>query len=217
MADIVYRGFTFADLDRMARVAVHMAWPRAMNYQDRYETAWSAIAEHLYASPDDASERELKTVGCNAVNRLAQDHGRHWGLDRNNPAAGFEAARGFLRFWELFRRGSHSPEDGVVERVAFHQIWPRLSDTHQLVLTAMAVHADNVAAAEAVGKTYGTFNTHLKNARREFLTLWHEGETPSRIWGKADRRRSDRRTAAQVFHERTMQRKRRTAKREAAA
>lgn len=217
MTNEVRHHFTLTDLDRMARIAVQMAWPRAMDYQDRYEAAWSAIADRLYADESMPSERDLKAAGATAVNRLAQDHGRHWGLDRSNPDAGFEAARGFLRFWELFRRAARSPEDGVVERLALHQIWPRLSETHRLVLTAMAVHADNVTAAEAVGKTYGTFNSHLKNARREFLTLWHEGEAPSRIWGKADRRRSDRRTAAQVFHERTMQRKRRTAKREAAA
>jgi hypothetical protein len=186
-----------------------------MDYRDRYEAAWSAIAERLCAEESPLSERGLKLAGCTAVNRLAQDHGRHWGLDRGNPAAGFEAARGFLRFWELYRRASRSPEDGVVERLAVLQIWPRLSQTHRLVLTAMAVHADNVAAAEAVGKTYVTFNSHLKNARRAFLILWHEGEQPSRIWGKADRRRSGRRTTAQVFHERVMQRRRRAAGREA--
>jgi hypothetical protein len=217
MNNMVRDHLTLTDLDRMAHVAVRMAWPRAMDYQDRYETAWSAIAEHLYASESTPSERDLKTVGCNAVNRLAQDHGRHWGLDRNKPASGFESAKGFLCFWELLRRATGSPEQGVVERLALRQIWPRLSDTHRAVLTAMAVHADNVAAAEALGKTYGTFNSHLRNARREFLSLWHEGETPSRMWGKGDRRHSQHRTAAQVFHERTMQRKRRAAKREASA
>lgn len=208
-------GFTLADLDRLTRIAVGMAWPRAMDYQDRYEAAWSAIAELLYAGDSMPSERDLKTAGCQAVNRLAQDHGRHWGVDRRNPDAGFEGAARFLQFWELFRRATRSPEDNVVERLALRQIWPRLSETHQLVLTAMAIHADNVVAAQVVGKAYATFNSHLKNARREFLAHWHEGEPPSRIWGKADRRRSDRRTTAQVFHERTRQRKRRVARREA--
>lgn len=211
----VRHGYTLADLDRMARAAVQMAWPRAMDYRERYETAWSAIAEYLCASDEEMAERELKLVGCNAVNRLAQDHGRHWGLDRNSAGAGFESARNFLRYWELSRRATGSPENGVVERLALAQIWPHLSDIHRVVLTAMAVHADNVIAAESVGKTYTTFNTHLKNARRQFLAHWHEGEIPSRIWGKADRRRSERRTAAQVFHERTLQRKRRAAKQEA--
>lgn len=216
-AEVIRHGFTLTDLDRMARVSVYMAWPRAMDYQDRYETAWSAIAERLYADDVEPSERDLKTVGCNAVNRLAQDQGRHRGVDRRNSDAGFEGAARFLSFWELFRRSVHSPEDGVVDRLALSQIWPRLSETHRMVLTAMAVHADNVTAAEAVGKTYATFNSHLRNARREFLTLWHEGELPSRVWGKADRRRSQRRTTAQVFHVRVMQRKRRAAEREAAA
>lgn len=206
----IRHGYTLADLDRMARAAVQMAWPRAMDYRERYETAWSAIAEHLCATDEEPVERDLKLVGCNAVNRLAQDHGRHWGLDRNNAGAGFESARNFLRYWELSRRATGSPENGVVERLALAQIWPHLSDTHRMVLAAMAVHADNVIAAESVGKTYATFNTHLMSARRRFLTHWHQGETPSRFWGKGDRRHG-RRSGIQVLANRSQQRARRPA------
>jgi hypothetical protein len=43
-------GYTLADLHGLARLAVHTAGTMASNWHDRYDTAWSAIAEHLYAA-----------------------------------------------------------------------------------------------------------------------------------------------------------------------
>lgn len=201
-------GYTLDDIERLSRIAVNMAWPRAMDYRDRYDAAWHAVVEMLYDSEDPPSERDLKFVGAVAVNRLAQDHGQTWGIDRRNPDAGYEGMRGFQRYWFFNSGPTPSPENSVVDRVALNQIWPRLSPTHQQVLLAMAAHGDHVAAADAVGKTYTTFTTHLNNARRSFRQLWHEHETPARMWGKNDRRRGNL-TAAQVLANRIHQRARR--------
>ncbi|TDD37841.1 hypothetical protein E1287_07215 [Actinomadura sp. KC06] len=207
-AHTLRHGYNLADIERLARIAVRAARAQAMDYQDRYEAAWYAIVEGIYTAIDAPDPWELKRLGADAVNRLQQDYGHTWGYDRRNPDAGFEGMRGFRKYWELDRRAHRSCEDGVVDRVALWQIWERLSATHQAMLLALAAYEDPVAASAAVGKRYNTFNTHLKNARREFLTLWHEGETPSRFWGKGDRRRG-RRSGVQLLVNRRQQRERR--------
>lgn len=206
----IRHGYNLADIDRLAGIAVAAAWSRAMDYTDRYDAAWHAIAETLYTAAEPPTGWDLKQAGVHAINRIAQDHGRHWGRDRRNPDAGFEAARAFLKYWELDRRSHGSPENGVVDGLALWQIWWTLSPTHRAVLLALAVHGDQQAAADALGKTYGTVGSHLKNARRAFFALWHEGESPSRLWGKADRRRG-RRTATQTLINRRQQRARKAA------
>lgn len=201
-------GYTLDVIERLTNIAVNMAWPRAMDYRDRYDAAWYAIVEVLYTAEESPSARDLKLAGANAVNRLAQDHARTRGLDGKNPDAGYEGMRGFRRYWLLDTLPTSSPENAVVDRLAVAQIWPLLSPTHQDVLLAMAVHADHVSAAEALGKTYATFTSHLRNARHSFRQLWHEHETPTGMWGRSDRRHGQR-TAAQVLANRIQQRARR--------
>lgn len=46
---------------------------------------------------------------------------------------------------------------------------------------------DYQAAAAALDITPATFNVLVSRARKRFLTLWHDGERPSRVWG-TDRR-----------------------------
>lgn len=205
----VAHGYTMRDLDRLAHTAVNVAFARGMDYTDRYDAAWHAIAETLSTAEQAPTRRDLTLAGATAVNRHAQDHHRQWGMARR-WGAGEGSVPAFGRYWELERRVAPSPEDGVVDRAALRQIWPRLSPTHQHVLMAMAVHADQVAAAEAVGKTTVCFRSHLKNARREFFELWHEGETPSRVWGRSDRR--GRRSAMQTLVNRRQHRARRAAR-----
>lgn len=200
-------GYTLHDIDHLARAGVHLAFARAMDYTDRYEAAWHTIAESLYTAETPPTRRDLRLIGARAVDRLVQDQRRTWGVAREwGSSEGGVAA--FQRYWELSRRVSPSPEDTVVDRQALREIWPCLSATHQQVLLAMAAHADQALAAEAVGKSYATFGSHLRNARRAFFVLWHEHETPSRLWGKADHRHG-RRTAVQVLINRRQQRARR--------
>lgn len=202
-------GVTIGDIDELAHRALRFAFARAMDYTDRYDAAWHAIAESLYTADTAPTRRDLTLVGARAVNQLVQDHHRTWGIART-WGSGEGTVPGFQRYWELDRRVTGSPEDAVIDPTALRQIWPRLSVTHQQVLLAMAVHADQVVAAAAVGKSYACFGSHLKNARRQFFELWHEGETPSRLWGKSDRRHG-RRTATQVLVNRRQQRARRDA------
>ncbi len=56
-----------------------------------------------------------------------------------------------------------------------------------MAFLALAAHNDYAKAAEAVGYPYSTFSYLISEARAEFFALWHQGETPSRIWA-TDRR-----------------------------
>jgi hypothetical protein len=207
-------GYTMSDLDHLAHVSVQIAWPRGMDYRDRYDAAWHAIAEAIYSSDERPSPRDLKVAGTHAVNRLAQDEGHHRGLDRDNPAAGLEGMPNFQRYWAL-HHVTPSPEDAVVDRVALAQIWPTLSRTHRQVLLALAVYADHPLAAEATGRSLPAYRSHLKDARQAYRGLWHEHETPSAMWGQS-RGRAGRRTAAQALANRIQQRARRARKAAAA-
>ena len=70
-----------------------------------------------------------------------------------------------------------------MDRIALAQIWTALTPTHRQVLTAMAEHDDRRQAERAVNMDAVTFTRTLGRARRAFFALWHEGETPSRMWG----------------------------------
>ncbi|WP_052432806.1 hypothetical protein [Streptacidiphilus carbonis] len=206
----LWHGFSMDDLDRLARIATLRAFGgRNLDLVDRYETAWDAIAVALATADEAPAGGLLVVIGARAVDRAAQDHQHTWGKARTWGSAEGDIAA-YQRYWELARRSAASPEDAVVDRTALRQIWPRLSVTHQQVLYALAVHdGDHAEAAATLGKTLGTFRTHLKDARAAYRVLWHEHETPSRMWGKSGQR--GRRTAAQTIANRRQQRARRAA------
>lgn len=199
-------GYTMRDLDLLARKADTRAYTKALDPGDRYDTAWHAITEHLYTVAKPPTVHDLIYTGATAINRAAQDHRQTWGMTRTWGAE--EGTRGgFQRYWQL-ARVAPSPEGRIVDEQALRQIWPLLSPTHRAVLTALAAHGSQTDAATATGKSYATFGSHLKMARRAFYALWHEHETPSRMWGKNDHRQG-RRTATQTLRNRHQQRARR--------
>lgn len=206
----LWHGYSLDDIDQLARTAaVRARGGRILDPADRYETAWGAIAERLATATEPPSQRDLFGAGTTAVNRAGQDHRHTWGMARTWGAAEGDIAA-YARYWELARRSAASPEEPVVDRTALRQIWPHLSVTHQQVLYALAIHdGDHHAAAATAGKTLACFRSHLKSARAAYRTLWHEHETPSRMWGKSGQR--GRRTATEILINRRQQRARRTA------
>lgn len=179
-------GYTLDDLRRLAGRVVCSAWGRLGSQVERLEFAWSAIAEALYASDGMPSQRDLFNAGLRAMRRYDADNRHHLGVATSGTHTGFGSAPRFQAYWCLARTAP-SPEDGVVERVALAQIWPRLTEGHRRALLALAAFDDYAEAAAALGLTYSAFRQAVGAARLRFLALWHEGETPSRVWGR-DRR-----------------------------
>jgi hypothetical protein len=182
-------GYTLDDLRRLAGGVVKHAWSQLGDQADRLEVVWSAIAEALYASDTKPERRDLFQAGMDAMSRYDADERHHHGRRSRSAAldhAGFGSSPAFQTYWCLAMT-ARSPEDGVVERVALAQIWPRLTEGQRRALLALAAFDDYAAAAKALGIKYQSLHTLVRNARLRFLALWHEGETPSRIWGR-DRR-----------------------------
>ena len=178
-------GYNLADVNQLARRAVWRVWGLHLDYVTRFDLAWSGIVEHLYAAAEPPTPADLVHAGYDALANHVQQSMHLYGVDRHDRRG--ETMRGFVAYWEPrgFRGGS--PEGLVVERAALWQIWPRLSDRHRGVLLALAAHGTYQAAAASLDLSDKMFKHHLSHARRAFLELWHEGETPSRIWG-CDRR-----------------------------
>lgn len=179
-------GYTLSQVTALSVFAVKRgAWHQAADFHERLEVAWHAIIEHIYTAPDPPQARDVIRAGWQAIGDHVDRGHRFYGLDSRNRYAGTTA--GFERYWWTASRPTPGPEERVTDRVALAQIWPQLRPVHREVLAALAAHDDYGLAAAALGKSRKTFTTQVSQARRAFLELWHQGETPSRPWG-VDRR-----------------------------
>jgi hypothetical protein len=192
---VLRHGYTLSQVSELSLVVVRrQRWHQAADFDERLEVAWSAIIEHIYTCDEPPLPGEVIRAGWQAIGTHVDKGHQFHGLDTHDRYAGITG--GFERYWWYAARPAGSPEERVAERVALAQIWPRLRPVHREVLAALAACDDYGLAAESLGKSRKTFAQQVSTARREFLALWHEGESPSRPWG-TDRRvtsASDRHT-----------------------
>lgn len=181
---VLRHGFMLSDLNRLARAAVvRDVFHRSVPFAERLELAFSAIAEHLYASEQAPTSSRLIRVAWNAMRAQVEDDWHTHGVARSNV---FEEATGvnFWRYWNVYTRHRSPIDERVVERQALWQIWQALDPRWQQILGALAEHGDYGRAAQALGmERRQTYITYVSCARRAFLELWHEGEIPSKPWG----------------------------------
>jgi DNA-binding transcriptional regulator YiaG len=183
-------GYTLADLHAMAKLAVHTAGVMAADWQDRFDTAWSAIAEELYAAPHWPRRSSLVQAGQLAVKATVDEYRQAYGYYRrktDGAVHGLGSSPAFRSFWLALSKATPGPEHRVVERLAAERIFATLKPRFQAALLALAAHEDYADAAQALGVKYDTFCDQVARGRRAFYALWHEGEEPSRVWG-CDRR-----------------------------
>lgn len=179
-------GYTLTAVHHLTKLAVNTAkgW-FAMDYTDLMEAAWFGIVEHLHTAEHWPPRHDLVRAGQLAVNALVRDELHTHGYYRRDGHAGAGSMPAFSKFWA--NPAVQAPEARVVERLTVAQIWPMLTGRQREAVTALAVHGDYLAAAEALGVKPQTFRSLLGRARKDFFALWHEGETPSKVWG-TDRR-----------------------------
>jgi hypothetical protein len=200
-------GYTLAIIDELTTAAVHSErFYQSRDHADRIEIAWSAIVEHLYASVEPPTRRELLHAGMSAISRHFKAEDRHRGIPQDRSRYDFGV--NFERYWETFGCPTPSPENQIVEHIALEQIWSALTPTVRSTFTALAAWDDYELAAKSVDRTRDQFNSQISYARRLFLRLWHDGETPSRPWGH-DRRRTKKavtpRSTAKIIRNRHRQ------------
>ncbi|MFF4240455.1 helix-turn-helix domain-containing protein [Actinomadura geliboluensis] len=171
-------GYNLADLDRLAKYATRRVFGVTVDPRDRFEVAWTAIVEHLYTAADRPDPSDLITAGQQAISRHHRTELHHHGVQQRTYAP----APRHAVYWEAVIRPTPSPESRTVDRVALWQIWPQLAPGERAVVQALAAHGTHQGAADALGISYQAFASRLSCARRRFLALWHEGETPSRLW-----------------------------------
>ncbi len=192
---VVAHGYTMNDLDSIARIA---ASRRGAGYA--YADAWSAAAELLCGATKRPRFYELMQAAMKGIDRENRAYMHARGLyDASSAATGGQ----FHRFWSGAPRLSSPWEDGVVDRLAAAQVWPRLSPLHQEALITLAVVEQYDMAAEALGITYAAFILRIRRARKAFRGLWHDWESPSRTWGRDERKRRGDRLALESRYDAT--------------
>lgn len=181
MRDVVElpQGYTLEVVERLAKVAAGTVLTHiGQSMAERVDDAWSAIVERLYADETPIEPGQLVWVARKALYRGDRDDWRHHGVSKRNPLNGRWSMPAFQQFW---LQPTVTIENHIVDRRAFAEIWPRLSPSMQEAIVAVAIYGDQQVAAEALGKPH--FRSNLHNARKRFLELWHEHETPSKHWG----------------------------------
>jgi hypothetical protein len=199
-------GYTLAAVNELTLVAVRCElFYRSRSYAERIDLAWSAIVEHLYASEQPPSRRDLIHTGMTAISNWFVSEARTHGVNPSQRGRTTEPGVNFERYWHVFAHPTPGPEERIVERLALTQVWHTLPSRVRGVFGALAVHDDYHHAAESLSKTPEQFYSQIAYARTKFLALWHDGETPSRPWGRDRRRHSSRvtgRSTAKIIRQR---------------
>jgi hypothetical protein len=176
-------GRTLADIQQAAGKAARYTYLDSVSYADRYDEAWSGIVELLYTSTRPPSDWELLRAGQRALSDMVRQWTRHRGYDDRAEMPSRRPS--FERFW--CSPAVSSPEDGIVERVALHQILPLLQPRSRQALFALAAAGQPEVAAEHMGLDKKIFLNQVGAARRQFRRWWHEGEVPSEMWRRGYR------------------------------
>lgn len=175
----IRHGFTLADLARLTRASLTVAHWYDLDPGDKYDAAWSAIAEHLCEAENPPAEHELIRAGWTAVSTFASEWMRTHGMSRDRSRPGLMPR--FLQYWSVWH--AESPERAVTESLALRQVLAQLRPIHTATLTALAECGDHQSAADQLGLPIETYRTRLSRARSAALALWHDHETPRKAWG----------------------------------
>lgn len=182
-AQPVQHGYSSADLDRFARVAVKGDYStRGLDFDDRIETAWFGVVERLFGDQAQApSPGDLIHAGRKALYDASSDEMHTRG---RRPRSGCELPHttpGFVRYW-IGASNSTTTDPGfvsaIIDGTALAQIFARLTHAQREALLALATYEDYQRAAIALGLSKTAFTARLDRAREVFAALWHEHETP---------------------------------------
>ncbi|GAA0952454.1 hypothetical protein [Virgisporangium aurantiacum] len=199
--DQLPHGFTLTELDTTAAKAAHTSPWRQIAFRQRVDISQFAILELLYAADDRPDFWALVKAGQRAIHTYAVKELHHRGLVARTGAPGGVPITRYWTYWQAIATATESYEDRIIDAIAVRQIISTLRYPHLQVIRALADYDDYTLAAESLGKARHGFVTTLCTARQLCLQLWHEHETPSRIWGhdhRSARTRRDRTTSKSI-------------------
>lgn len=169
----VRHGYSVADLSRIAGVCVRAAARRGVrDLDEKRSAAMCALVGELHRHDCDPGSSVLLRAAETAISRTLDREWANWGYN----AATREPQKGFHPYWHHV--AGTPMDEAVAERVAVHQILAALTDRQRQVVHALAETGDRRATAQLLGIDPTTVSAVLGNARRAFMALWLEGETP---------------------------------------
>lgn len=182
----VRHGYTLADIHNIASAAVGANFGMAADRTDLYEAAWGAIVEALLIVSHWPTPHDLAIAGRKGIWELARSNRSAYGYVRDDFTSEIGSGPRFARYWSP---GSpHDFTEMVVERIAARQVTAAVRPRDREILQAVAAAGDYDLAGRLLGLATHTTSTMAAQARRRWLTLWHDRETPPRTLKRPLRR-----------------------------
>lgn len=169
-------GYTMADIDRIAAVAVRKDWysKGLMTHDERIECAWDAVVATLYAAEEWPPFFQLLTAGVRALSSEAVATRKFYGMTKEGLAPRH------IAYWlPIHRTPTDGFSDHLVEKMALREVLGVLTDLQYEAIATLAAF-DNRAdlAADSLGVKRSTFQMRVHDARKRINAVWYDGETP---------------------------------------
>lgn len=180
IATLAY-GYTMADVERIARLAVRLRGNRLLDTDEAQYIAWHGVIVALYEAIEPPPRRDLIAAGSQALSSEIKKIASFEGF---TPDGGL--APRFQVYWSV----RHGLEDDFTERIAERLSLPAALSTltggeYEALTTLAAFDGDMGATARALDIERGALTARLVKARRKIKAVWFEHETP-RAWKSMD-------------------------------
>jgi hypothetical protein len=165
----IRHGYTMADLDQIARMAMARGYGHMMiDHYDRYQGAWDGAVDLLLTSPIPPDRQDLVAAAARHLSREWKSYRRLHGLTDEGGIG-----PRFIAYW------AEPPEpaaERLMEAMTLKVVWDPLSTTHRDTLAALAAAGDRQRAAACSGVSRHAFTQRLRKARRAALIAWFDHE-----------------------------------------
>ena len=162
-------------INNASKFAALHCWSQVLPMDERYETAWGAIAEAAASNDQRLRYNEMIQIGKEAIDDEARDWGRHHGRSNRRSFQAF-----WLDRWEL-DAANNQFEGRLVDQLALGQVMTVLPARMSTALIALAIGGDLACAARLLGQHYDTVTRNVRDGRRAIYAMWFEGQTPPLI------------------------------------
>lgn len=172
----VRHGYTLADIHNLAIGSAKANLGMASDYSDLYEAAWFSIVEALLIVSHWPTRHDLYTAGRKGIWEIARSTRSTYGYLRDDYTSELACAPRFAKYWTPGAPGDFT--DAITDRIAARQVMGALKPHDQQILQTVAATSDYAIAAQLLETSTRSVHDRAATARRRWLELWHENETP---------------------------------------